>query len=215
MTIARSVADTKAAVLAGGGRKKLPVIRRSATVAPLGVTESLLAAWRTSNRVTVELIESLPPALWTLAVPGVPRRTIRDVAAHLHNTRCAWIRTLGEEHGIAAPARVDRRRVTRRQLAAALNRSSAGMEALFDLGLASDGRLPPSRGYVWRNLALDVGHVLTYFVAHDAHHRGQLVMAARQLGHRLPGATTAALWQWKARHEGSSRSRRRMRRRDA
>jgi uncharacterized damage-inducible protein DinB len=176
-----------------------PRVPASRTISQLDLPESVLAAWRTNNRVTVELIEDLPPALWTLALPGAPRRTIRDVAAHLHNARCAWIKTLGQEHGIAAPARVDRRRVTRRQLAAALNRSSDGIEALLELGLASNGRLPPSRGYVWRNLALDVGHVLTYFVAHEAHHRGQLVMAARQLSHRLPGTTTAALWQWKDR----------------
>jgi uncharacterized damage-inducible protein DinB len=39
--------------------------------------------------------------------------------------------------------------------------------------------------------------VLTYFVAHEAHHRGQIVMVARQTGHRLPVTTTSALWQWK------------------
>ncbi len=71
------------------------------------------------------------------------------------------------------------------------------MEALLKLGLDSQGRVPPSRGYVWRNLSLDVGHVLTYFVGHEAHHRGQIVMVARQTGHRLPRGTTARLWQWK------------------
>src|SRR5437016_13350229 len=108
-----------------------------------------------------------------------------------------WLKTLGREHGIRTPARVDYRRVTPRQLAAALKRSSVGMEALLKLGLASQGRIPPSRGYVWRNLSLDVGHVLTYFVAHEAHQRGQIVMVARQTGHRLPLATVGGLWQWK------------------
>src|SRR6266571_3741275 len=155
---------------------------------------SLLAAWRTNNRVTTELIQRLPPALWDTAVPGGSRRAI---AAHLHNVRCMWIKTLGREHGIAPPARVDHRRVTPRQLIAALKRSSAGMEALLELALASGGQVPPSKGYVWRNLALDVGHVLTYFVAHEGHHRGQIVMVARQTGHRLPRAVTDGLWQWK------------------
>jgi uncharacterized damage-inducible protein DinB len=50
---------------------------------------------------------------------------------------------------------------------------------------------------VWRNLSLDVGHVLTYFVAHEAHHRGQIVMVARQAGQRLPAEVTGGLWQWK------------------
>ena len=158
---------------------------------------SVLGAWRTNNRVTTELIQRLPPALWELSIPDVPRRTIRTIAAHLHNSRCSWLKTLGGEHGIPTPVRVDHRQVTPRQLVTALKRSSAGMEALLKLGLASEGEVPMSKGYVWRNLSLDVGHVLTYFVAHEAHHRGQIVMVARQTGHRLPNTTTGALWWWK------------------
>jgi uncharacterized damage-inducible protein DinB len=161
------------------------------------VQSSLLAAWHTNNLVTIRFIERLPPTLWDVAVPGLPRRTIRAIGAHLHNARCRWIKTLGREHGITAPARVDHHRVTPRQLVAALARSSAGMEALLKLGFAANGSIPPSNGYVWRNLSLDVAHVLTYFVAHEAHHRGQIVMVARQTGHRLPVTTTSALWQWK------------------
>ena len=157
---------------------------------------SVLAAWRTNNRVTTELIERLPKALWDIRIPETPR-TIRTVAAHLHNSRCSWVKTLGREHGIPTPVRVDFRRVSQRQVVAALKRSSAGMEALLELGLDSGGNVPPSKGYVWRNLALDVGHVLTYFVGHEAHHRGQIVMVARQTGHRLPRAITDGLWQWK------------------
>ena len=164
---------------------------------PPDLRATLIAAWRTSNRVTVQLIQRLPTALWDIAVPGAPQRTVRAIAAHLHNARCMWIKTLGREHGIPAPTRVDHRRVTRRQLVVALKRSSNGIEALLELGLASGGQVPPSRGYVWRNLSLDVGHVLTYFVAHEGHHRGQLIMVARQTGHRLPRATAGELWQWK------------------
>lgn len=159
--------------------------------------ESMIAAWRTNNRVTTELIAGLPAALWDVSIPEVPRRTIRAIVAHLHNARCSWVRTLGRDHGIVAPARVDRIRVTRRDLLGALKKSSKGMESLLELGFESDGQLPPSKGYVWRNLSLDVGHVLTYFVAHEAHHRGQIVMVARQTGNRLPSAVTNSLWQWK------------------
>jgi len=171
----------------------------------LDLRASLLSAWRTNNRVTVQLIERLPPALWDLAVPGGPRRTIRAIAAHLHNARCMWVKTLGQEHGIAAPSRVDHRRVTPWQLVAALKRSSAGIEALLKLGFAAEGRVPPSKRYVWRNLSLDVGHVLTYFVAHEAHHRGQIIMVARQTGHRLPRTTSGGLWQWKTERADTKR----------
>ncbi|HSL22798.1 MAG TPA: DinB family protein [Vicinamibacterales bacterium] len=171
--------------------------RRSGTPRPRDLGASLVAAWRSNNRANIHLVQNLPSALWDVEVPGVPRRTVRMIAAHLHNARCTWVKTLGREHGIAAPARVDHHRVTRRALVPALGRSSAGIEALLELGLASDGQLPPSKGYVWRNLSLDVGHVLTYFVAHEAHHRGQIIMVARQTGHRLPTAISGGLWQWK------------------
>src|SRR6266704_1866569 len=85
---------------------------------------------------------------------GAPRRTIRMIAAHLHNARGRWVKTLGREHGIPAPTRVDQRRVAPRQLVAALKHSSNGIEALLKLGLESGGQIPPSRGYVWRNLSL-------------------------------------------------------------
>ena len=164
--------------------------------------ESILAAWRTNARATIFLVERLPLSIWGAAIPGAPRRTVRSVAAHLHNARARWIRTLGREHGVHSPALVNRRTVSRRQLLSALGASGKGIEDLLALGLAAGGEVPPSRGYVWRNLPLDVGHVLAYFVAHEGHHRGQLVMAARQLGQRLPPAVTNGLWQWSRRGPG-------------
>ncbi len=168
---------------------------------------TILAAWRTNNRITTSLIQALPDHVWEASVPGIGRRSVRTIAAHLHNARSRWIKTLGAEHGIARPPLVDLRTVGRRALVTALERSSAGIESLLTLGLANGGCVPPSKAYVWQNLPLDVGHVLTYFVAHEAHHRGQIVMIARQLGRRLPQRVTNGLWWWKSATRASRRSR--------
>ena len=73
------------------------------------------------------------------------------------------------------------------------------MAGLLQLGFEHGGTIPPTRAYVWRNLSLDVGHVLGYFIAHEGHHRGQILLVARALGQRLPREVTDKLWQWNGR----------------
>jgi uncharacterized damage-inducible protein DinB len=158
--------------------------------------DTILNAWKTNNRVTVFLVEQLPTELWEATVPGAPRRTIRMIAGHMHNARCMWIKTLGKEYGIAVPKSVDRHKVTPKDLIPALQLSGNGILSLLEFGCDHGGTIPASSAYVWRNLPLDVGHVLGYFIAHEGHHRGQIVMLARQLGHRLPAEVTNGLWHW-------------------
>lgn len=179
-------------------------MERLAVPSPPDLRDTILAAWRTNNRVTIFLVEHLPSPLWEARVPGAPRRTVRMIAGHIHNARCTWIEMVGKAHGIPVPDKVDRRRVGRKELVPALRRSSRGIESLLRLGCESGGTIPSPATYVWRNLPLDVGHFLGYFVAHEGHHRGQIVLLARQLGHRLPESTTSGLWQW-TRHSRETR----------
>jgi uncharacterized damage-inducible protein DinB len=158
--------------------------------------KELIAAWHTNHRVTVYLIENLPPDLWSRRLPGNPRRTVRMIAAHIHNARCMWIKMLGARHRVRAPRAVDGRRVRPPELLRGLSRSSEGITRLIQLGVARGGVVPRA---AWQNFPTDLPHFLSYFVAHEAHHRGQLVMLARQLGHRLPSGVTAGLWQWNQR----------------
>jgi uncharacterized damage-inducible protein DinB len=162
------------------------------------LADAVIAAWKTSNRVTLFLFENLPSELWPMAVPGMPRRTVRMIAGHIHNARCMWIKMLGRRHGIRPPKSVSRYTVTRRELVRALEQSGDGVLELLELGIKQGGRIPAS-GVAWLNLPVDVVHVLAYLVAHEGHHRGQIVLLARQTGHRLPSEITAGLWQWSKR----------------
>src|SRR5467141_1952877 len=91
------------------------------TAAP-DLRDTILAAWETNNRVTIFLVENLPPALWGKSVPGAPRRTVRMIAGHIHNARCMWIKWIGKEHGIAVPRAVNRHKLGSKELIPALNR---------------------------------------------------------------------------------------------
>jgi uncharacterized damage-inducible protein DinB len=169
-------------------------------VADRQVGEKILQAWRTNHRVTTYLVERLPSAIWNEPVPGVPRQTVRMVAAHIHNSRCRWVKSFAHAGTLHVPRLVDLRRVTRRELVRALGLSGRGIEGVIRLGIVGGGELPRA---TWQNFPPDLLHFLTYFVAHEAHHRGQLILVARQLGYRLPPAVSTGVWQWNQRSRES------------
>jgi uncharacterized damage-inducible protein DinB len=165
----------------------------------IDLKEAILRAWQTNHRVTAFLFENLPAGLWPEQVPGAPRRSIRMIAGHVHNCRCTWFKTLAKGTELATPEQVDRHHVTPPELLHALEQSNQAITALVQASLENGGRLP---AVPWLNFPPDIVHFVTYLATHEGHHRGQIVMLARQLGHRLPAAVTNGLWQWSKRARG-------------
>jgi uncharacterized damage-inducible protein DinB len=153
--------------------------------------DPILDTWRLCADLTRDLVGALPPEVWPLAVPGSPRRTVRSIAAHLHNCRCMWIKTAGAPDEVPVPDHVDRANATQKHVCAALTKSARGIESVLAGAIERDRTV--------RGFALDATHFLAYHAAHEGHHRGQLLLIARQLGHRLPREVQSSLWQWSKR----------------
>ena len=68
---------------------------------------------------------------------------------------------------------------------------AASCRAVHDVlarSLAGDGRI--------KGFKPDVASFLAYLFAHDAHHRGQITMLARQLRHSRPKSVAFGIWEW-------------------
>lgn len=169
---------------------KMPEPPHAATVGTAYVRQipvSLLNAFNTNNRINQYLIDNLSPAVWN-AKPGGKGRTIAAIVAHMHNVRVMWLKATNAEE---IPAQLDRTTVTPGQAVRALERSRHKLSLVLSQALAGDGHVKGFRP--------DVAGFLGYLIAHDAHHRGQITMLARQLGHPLPQRAMFGMWEWNSR----------------
>jgi uncharacterized damage-inducible protein DinB len=149
---------------------------------------ALLDAFKTNNSINQYLIENLPSAAWREKPPEGKGRTVAAIVAHMHNVRVMWLKVAKAEE---IPEQLERSTVTPAQAVRALDNSREALTKVISHALAGNGRIKGFRP--------DVAGFLGYLIAHDAHHRGQIAMLARQVGHPLPQKAMFGMWEWGSR----------------
>lgn len=132
--------------------------------------------------------------LATRARSGSRTRTIAAIFVHMHHVRRKWIR-LSAPH-LPLPAELDRN-CTQAQARKALRASGAlCLKMIEQLLTASPEKEPKFLRDGWARRWPAGPMMVAYMITHEAHHRGQVCMLANQLGFKLPGAATSAMWAW-------------------
>jgi uncharacterized damage-inducible protein DinB len=157
-----------------------------AAATAFSLPQALLTSFDTNDRINHFMIENLPAEAWRAEPPEGKGRTIAAIVAHMHNVRVMWLKAAAK--GSKIPEQLDRTSVTPAQAMQALERSTAALSAVLKSALESDGRVKGFRP--------DVAGFFGYLIAHDAHHRGQICMLARQVGHPLPQKAMFGMWEW-------------------
>jgi uncharacterized damage-inducible protein DinB len=155
---------------------------------PFSVAEGLLKAFDTNERINQYMLESLPADAWRAEPAAGKGRDIAAIVAHMHNVRVMWLKAT---KSAAIPEQLDRDKVTLAQAAKGLEQSRAALRALLRSSLESNGQI--------KGFKPDVAGFFGYLIAHDAHHRGQICMLARQVGHPLPKKAMFGMWEWGSR----------------
>lgn len=162
------------------------------------LTAVLLETYSVNDAMNQILLAHLDPRAWRTAPPGKPGsgRTLAAIFAHLHNSRLVWLRNSAPH--LKCPAPLDPRRCTMKQAAAAHKKSGEQCVLMLTDALSGGPKRRVTNFYrgSWTRTWSAGGTMFAYMFSHEAHHRGQILMLAHQLGHRIPPKVWGRIWQW-------------------
>ena len=150
--------------------------------------EDLLEAWRTNHRITLYLFDRIGEdgMRCTLSTRGG-----RDVArqfAHMHDVRLDHLERRAPDLAMGLTPFRSKEHPDRDTLRAALVASGEAIEA-FLAGLAAGEKRRKGFGK-------GIATTLAYFVAHESHHRGSILLTLKVSGHKVDQDTAYAIWDW-------------------
>ncbi len=155
----------------------------------LSPDDALLKAYSANARINQYLVQQLDPAVWRAPSPLSRGRTIAAQFAHIHNCGLRYLERTAP--GVTVPGELDRSRVTQAQAARALGAKRKAVLAIVGAALKDNSRIV--------GFPSDAAGYLAYYMIHDGHHRGQVVLQARLLGQPISQKTMIGMWEFSKR----------------
>ena len=154
--------------------------------------EQLLETWNIHNRINLYLLAAVP-AEALCAVPPSRGRSVCQLFAHMHNVRLMWIKAAAPEllTGLEKLEGGTSAAIPQDQIRQALEASGTAIETLLRQSIHSGAKV---KGFKPHAVAF-----LGYLISHESHHRGQMTLTLKQVGHPLDNKTDYGLWEWGAR----------------
>jgi uncharacterized damage-inducible protein DinB len=146
-----------------------------------------------NERMNQMILEQLDLAAWNAKPPG-KARAIAAIFTHVHNVRTKWVR-LTAPH-LKVPRQLQRAHCTLKQARAGLAESAARCEEMLVEALGGEGRIEKFVRDGWARPWPVGPEMLCYMISHEAHHRGQVLLLAHQMGFPLPKEVMYGLWNW-------------------
>lgn len=150
--------------------------------------EDLLEAWRTNNRINLFLIDRIGDNGMTCSLSKRGGRNVSLQFAHMHNSRVWHLENRARDLSrdlVVFPPKIT---PSREKLKEALIASGSAIETFLGDVLAG---APKRRGFKKGTFS-----TLAYFVAHESHHRGSILLTLKECGEGLDQKVRYAIWDW-------------------
>ena len=151
------------------------------------LAREVLATWKRHQQILLFLLQRVPERHLGAVPAGSTGRDVARQFAHLNRNRVGWLHfhSTGERPDLPKSSKGERPK--KKELAAALRESGKRVEELLGKALRKEARI--------RMFGKSPVRWMGYLIAHESHHRGQILLALRQSGLVLDEKVTVqGLW---------------------
>jgi uncharacterized damage-inducible protein DinB len=152
------------------------------------LVERILEPWHINHRVNLMLLEAITPEGLKCTLSARGGRDVGRQFAHMHDVRL-WNLEAAAKPLWKGMTRVDPKgKIDRALLERRLTESTEAVATWLGESLAAGGVVKSfKRSAITR---------LVYFIAHEAHHRGSVLLTLKQCGHKVPQDLAYGIWDW-------------------
>jgi uncharacterized damage-inducible protein DinB len=138
----------------------------------------IIGTWTRHNDILLFLLRSIPAKGFAALPAGSRGRDVARQFNHLNRVRLGWLHYHRTGKRPKLPRGDSGPRPSRVELRRALTASGRDVSAFLEDCLSGDARP--------RMFGREVVRWLGYLISHESHHRGQIMLALKQSGFRLP-----------------------------
>jgi uncharacterized damage-inducible protein DinB len=152
------------------------------------INHQIIQTWHIHNRINLFMIENIPDEALKATLSTRGGRDIARQFAHMHMVRVRRLESFSKV--------IDRRLVKfeskespgKGVLLGAFEQSGEVMGEYMQFCIENQGAVS--------NFKRGVVPMLGYYISHEAHHRGNILLTMKQSGYKLPDALKWGIWEW-------------------
>jgi uncharacterized damage-inducible protein DinB len=150
------------------------------------IENQIIETWRIHNRITIFVIEHIPDEALKATLSKRGGRDIARQFAHINAVRVWQLEALAKKLSMPLTNFQKDESPEKKFLLEAFEQSGLVIEKYLEQCIGKEGKATNFKG--------GVAAMLGYYISHEAHHRGNILLTMKQYGFKIPDELKWGVW---------------------